>query len=164
MNQAATQGYVLAHGEGQAIWAMGERITLKATHAQTNGAFTVMEDLAAPGGEPPPHFHENEDEAYYILDGEMMVGIGDQQFYAGVGSFVFLPRNVPHRWQVLGGKPVRFLVFFTPGGVEDFFLRLSQPALANTPPPPPPGPPNIEQIVQTAGMYGIRLAGPPPSL
>ena len=164
MTQKSTaRGYALDKNEGQAIWTMGERMTLKATKALTGNAFTVLEDLVAPGGEPPPHFHENEDEAYYVLEGEMKVTVADETFHAKAGSFVFLPRHIVHYWQVVGAGPVRFLTFFAPGGVEDFFLELSQPARAPTPPPPPAGPPDIARIVETAGRYGIRLAGPPPS-
>jgi quercetin dioxygenase-like cupin family protein len=158
-----TRGYALAKDEGLAIWTMGERMTMKATQALTGNAFTLIEDLVAPGGEPPPHLHENEDEAYYILDGEMDVTIGDQTFHARPGSFVFLPRLVPHHWKVVGAAPVRFLVFFVPSGIEGFFLALGEPARTTTPPPPPSGPPDMEKIVRTAGQYGMRLAGPPPS-
>jgi len=160
---SATPGYALAKDEGIAIWTMGERITFKATRALTGNAFTLIEDLVAPGGEPPPHFHENEDEAYYILEGEMQVTVGDKTFHATPATFVFLPRGVPHHWRVLGNTPVRFLALFTPSGVEGFFLALSQPARANTPPPPPDGQPDFVKIVETAAQYGIRLAGPPPA-
>ena len=168
MTQTTTQtlgtcGYALAKDEGQAIWTMGERMTMKATRMLTGNAFTLTEDLVAPGGEPPPHFHENEDEAFYILDGELRVTVGDETFHATPGTFIFLPRRTPHHWQVLGGRPARFLALFTPGGVEGFFLALGEPARAATPPPPPAGLPDIDKIVQTAGQYGIRLAGPPPT-
>lgn len=153
-------GYVLAKDAGQAIWTMGEHMVLKATGALTGNAFTVLEDLVAPGGEPPPHVHEREDEAYYLLEGAMDVTIGDQTFQATAGTFVFLPRRILHHWKVVGTGPVRFLVFFTPAGVEGFFLELSEPARAPT--PPPPTAPDVPKIVQTAGEYGIRLAEPPP--
>jgi quercetin dioxygenase-like cupin family protein len=154
------QGYVLDNGAGSALWAMGERLVLKATSAQTGGAFTLFEDLVAAGGEPPPHFHEHEDEAYYLLEGSMEVMIGEQVYQAGPGSFVFLPRMVPHHWRVTSSEPLRMLVFFTPAGVEGFFQALSRPAEAAT--PPPPSPPDLPMVIQTAGVYGIRLAGPPP--
>jgi len=159
----AIHGYALTKDEGLAIWTMGERMTLKATQALTGKGLTLIEDFVAPGGEPPPHFHENEDEAYYILEGEMSVTVGDETFQATPGTFVFLPRLIVHHWQVLGGKPVRFLAIFTPSGVEGFFLAMGEPAQAATPPPPPSGPPDIDKIVQAAGQYGIRLAGPPPA-
>ncbi|MBK9942365.1 MAG: cupin domain-containing protein [Kouleothrix sp.] len=156
-----TQGYTLDAGAGEALWAMGERLVLKATRAQTGGAFTIFEDLVAAGGEPPPHVHEREDEAYYILEGAIAVTVGGQTYQAGPGAFVFLPRLVPHHWQVTSAEPVRMLVFFTPAGVEGFFQALSRPAEAPT--TPPPSPPDLPKIIQTAGEYGIRLAGPPPA-
>lgn len=156
-----TQGYALDTGMGETLWAMGERLVLKATGVLTGGAFTIFEDLVAAGGEPPPHFHEREDEAYYILEGALEVTIGGQTHQAGPGAFVFLPRLVPHHWRVVSATPVRMLVFFTPSGVEGFFQTLSRPAEAPT--PPPPDIPDLPKIIQTAGEYGIRLAGPPPS-
>ncbi|BCX04982.1 MAG: hypothetical protein KatS3mg053_2920 [Candidatus Roseilinea sp.] len=158
-----TPGYALAKADGQAIWTMGECITFKATRALTGNAFTLIEDVVAPGGEPPPHFHENEDEAYYILEGEMNVTVGEETFHAAPGTFVFLPRGIPHHWKIVGSNLVRFLAWFVPGGVEGFFLEMGEPARAQTPPPPPAGPPDMAKIVQTAGKYGIRLAERLPS-
>lgn len=156
-----TPGYALDAGAGDALWAMGERLVFKATGAQTGGAFTIFEDLVAAGGEPPPHVHEREDEAYYILEGALEVMIGGQAYQAGPGAFVFLPRLVPHHWRVTSAEPVRMLVFFTPPGVEGFFQALSRPAAAPT--PPPTDTPDLPKIIQTAGEYGIRLAGSPPA-
>ena len=154
-----TQGYTLDAGMGEALWAMGERLVLKATGARTGGAFTIFEDLVEAGGEPPPHVHEREDEAFYILEGALEVMISGQTHQAGPGAFVFLPRPVPHHWRVTSVEPVRMLVFFTPSGVEAFFQALSRPAEA----PTSPDIPDLPKIIQTAGEYGIRLAGPPPS-
>lgn len=123
MRIATTRGYALAHDEGQTILSMGERLTLKATRALTNYGFTLIENLVAPGSESLPHLHQNEDEAFYILEGEMNVTVGDETFHAKPGSFVFLPRCVPHHWQVLGGSPVRFLLFFTISAIEGFFIE-----------------------------------------
>jgi quercetin dioxygenase-like cupin family protein len=139
-------GYALADDEGQTLWSMGERMTLKATRALTNYAFTVIENLVMPGSEPPSHIHQNEDEAYYILEGEMQVIIGKDTFHVKPGSFVFLPRRVPHHCKVLGGSPARFLVFFTISAIEGFFIEMSDP---DVPPVPP--------LIETAGRYGIRL-------
>jgi quercetin dioxygenase-like cupin family protein len=155
------QGYALAAGAGEALWTMGERLVLKATGALTGGALTIFEDLVAAGGEPPPHLHEREDEAYYILEGSLEVLVGGQTYQAGPGAFVFLPRMVSHHWRVTSAEPVRMLVFFTPTGVEGFFLALSRPA--EVPTPPPPSAPDLPKVIQTAGEYGIRLAGPPPT-
>lgn len=156
-----TQGYALDAGAGEAIWTMGERMVLKATGELTGGAFTICEDLVAAGSEPPPHFHEREDEAFYLLEGTLEVMVGDQSYQAGPGAFVFLPRLVPHSWRVIGAEPVRMLAFFTPAGVEGFFQALGRPAEAPT--PPPPSAPDLPKVIQTAGEYGIHPIGPPPA-
>jgi quercetin dioxygenase-like cupin family protein len=161
MTTTTGQGYVQAVGEGRALWALGERIALKATGAQTGGAFTLLEDLVAAGGEPPPHLHEREDEAYYLLEGYLRVTVGERTLDAGPGSFIYLPRAVPHSWKVVDGDTARFLALFAPSGIEGFFERLGRPAQAAT--PPPPAVPDIEAVVRVAAEYGIRLAGPPPA-
>ncbi|WP_158073624.1 cupin domain-containing protein [Streptomyces sp. CB00072] len=74
----------------------------------------------SPGSGPVAHAHGNEDEAFYLLDGELEFLIGARTFT--VGDFVFVPRHTLHRFTNVGDKDAAFLFMYTPGGHEQFFL------------------------------------------
>src|SRR5215475_6680749 len=96
----AEQACFRAPGEGQAVWFLRNRMTIKATAASTGGAFGLVESLVAPGFSPPLHVHHREDESFWVLEGEVSMQCGERTFRATAGSFVFLPRDVPHTFVV----------------------------------------------------------------
>ena len=98
-----------------------------ATADQTGSAFSLMEERLPKGAEPPPHVHRREDECFFVLDGALTVRIGDQTFDARPGSFVFCPRDVPHLLTVESDE-VRMPTLCIPGGVEQLFVELGEPA------------------------------------
>ena len=51
-------------GEGRAFWGMGGLYTFLTTGEETNGAYFQMEAVEPPGGGPPPHLHQREDETF----------------------------------------------------------------------------------------------------
>jgi quercetin dioxygenase-like cupin family protein len=75
--QIQHEAYWLGPGEGDARWVLGELDTIKATGAQTGGLFGLKESKAAKGNGPPLHVHEHEDEACYVLEGEVTFFVGD---------------------------------------------------------------------------------------
>src|SRR5580765_4814645 len=103
MNQGTP--YALAPGAGQPMSWFSSEITLKASAADIG----VVEVAMAPGDEPPLHIHANEDEWFYLLDGEVTFHVGDENFAGVVGSFVSFPRGIPHTFTVETGS-ARFLV------------------------------------------------------
>ena len=92
---------------------------------QSGGALTAFENTVAPGDGPPLHVHAAEDEAWYVLEGDLRFRLGDELRGAPAGSFVFVPRGVPHCFQNVGDAPARILVLFTPSGMERFFDRFA---------------------------------------
>jgi Cupin domain len=81
-------------------------------------------------GGPPRHTHTREDESFYLLTGALEVECGDDRFQAGPGSFVFLPRNLPHVFRSVGG-PATALLVVTPGGLDEHFAELPAALAAN---------------------------------
>ncbi len=90
---------------------------LKASRASTDGALTVIESETDGGA--PPHVHSREDEAMYVLKGEVLARVGSDTFRARAGDFIFMPRGVQHAWDVVGER-ARVLIVATPGGLELF--------------------------------------------
>src|SRR5438552_17548449 len=89
---------VLQAHEGEAIWFLGTLVTVKAA-SESTGSWALVE-IAAAGHAPPLHAHHSEDEASYVLEGEMSIICGDRRFNAAAGAFVLIPRGVPHTFTV----------------------------------------------------------------
>jgi quercetin dioxygenase-like cupin family protein len=155
---AETEGYAIASDEGKALWMLGGLFTVKAGSAQTNGGFSLLEFHQPPGTEPPLHTHQREDEAFYVLDGEMAVVCGERRFTASPGSFVFLPRGVLHGFTIVGTTALRGLVLTQPGGFDEFVAEMGEPAKTRT--IPAGGPPDLPKLLALAGKYGIDLQLP----
>jgi quercetin dioxygenase-like cupin family protein len=114
-------------GEGETIQGpAGGPLTFKVRGAETNGALMALENVIAPGDGPPEHTHAGEDESWYVIAGELRFKLGDEIASARAGSFVFVPRGVPHAFVNAGTEPARILVLFTPGGMERFFDRFAE--------------------------------------
>jgi quercetin dioxygenase-like cupin family protein len=157
----AAPPYGLAAGEGESTWFQPNRMTIKATAAQTNGGFGLLESLIRAGSSPPLHVHRREDESFYVLEGQVRFKVGDEEILAGPGSFVFAPRDIPHTFRVEGGEDARVLTLLTPGGGEQFFLDAGREP--EGPGLPPPGPPDIALLKEVSARYGNEIVGPPPA-
>ena len=100
----------------------GDTYTIKLTSQLTNGSLGMVEASVPPGGGPIPHTHDNEDEIFCLLSGELEFLSGDRTFTAGPGDVVFIPRKLPHRFRNVGLRPASMLFLYTPGGAEGVFL------------------------------------------
>ena len=150
----------LQSGAGEAIWFLGILATIKASAETTGGRVAVIEHLAPQGSGSPLHVHRNEDEWFYVIDGELTFWVGGQVVTAGAGSFVFGPRDIPHTFTVTSPQ-ARFLLVTEPAGFENFMRALSVPAQTRTLPPADIQPPAPELMMATAAEYGIEILGPP---
>jgi hypothetical protein len=103
--------------------------------------------------------HHNEDEAFWVLEGELTFEVGEEMIKASPGSFLFGPKDFPHRYTVESG-PARTLFLLSPAGFEEFNYATSEPAKERVLPPAPEGPPSqeeIEQLGAIARQYGGEL-------
>lgn len=108
----------------------GGTITYLARGAETNGAFGLMELTVPPATDPDrpqmgarAHRHAGEDEAWYILEGELLFTIGGRTVHASAGTYLFVPRGVLHATVNPGTRPARYLAWFTPPGMEGYFAE-----------------------------------------
>src|SRR5688572_30174240 len=98
---SSTAGLLLSPSDGEKIWITGDALWLKATSAETGGAYTVIENISLPGNGPPPHLHENEDESIYVIDGEFEILLGAKTMRAEPGAFIFVPKRTVHRFRCI---------------------------------------------------------------
>jgi quercetin dioxygenase-like cupin family protein len=151
-----TRARTVGPGGGERIWIAGDTVWITAGAAETGGAYTMLEIEAAPGGGPPPHVHDHEDETFYVLDGEFELLIGDRLVHAPAGAFALVPRGTVHRFRCAGDRPGRLLVIFTPGGLDGFFREAGAPAVGDGAPPPV----DEAEIARTAAAgerYGLHV-------
>ena len=135
------------------IYFLGLPTILRATRQTTNGAFGLIENLMPPGFASPYHTHHLEDEAFYVLEGEMAFVCDGNWTIAGPGTYVFGPRNIPHGFKVLGDAPARMLLLCTPGGFDQFVAEMSEPT---------PAPPDMAKLMAVAAKYRVDILGPLP--
>ena len=150
----------LGQEEGEAIWFLSFLATIKASAETTGGRVAVIDHLAPQGAGSPLHVHHNEDEWFYVTEGELTFWVGGKVISAAAGSFVYGPRDIPHTFTVTSPQ-ARFLVVAEPAGFEKFMRTLSVPATARTIPPATVPPPSMERIMAAAAQYGLEIVGPP---
>jgi len=150
---------VLGPNEGEALWCVGALTTVKAAAEQTAGAYSLIEDLAPKGSGTPLHRHRKDDEAFYVLDGELTFYLGDGEPIRGsAGSFVHIPGGTVHAFRV-DSDTARYLIITTPRH-ERFYRAISEPAQTRS--IPPEAPMDMEMIGAACEAYGVEGVGPAP--
>ena len=125
------------------------RICFKISTQETGGNFFLFEHSNLLPGGPPLHLHYNQEEWFYVIEGEVLVQIGDKRFQLKPGDSVLAPRKVPHTFTAVGARPAKMHIGYTPADKIEQFFRV----LANGKPP-----------VWDAALfrkYNCELLGPP---
>lgn len=130
-------------------------------NGRDTGGLHLIEMLVASGDASPWHVHHDEDEWFYVIEGELEVGVGDARVRLGAGDFAFGPINVPHGYRVTSATPARFLMITVGARFSDFIAEMSEPAAAAV----LPGPVEIDfpKVVASAAKYGMEILGPYPA-
>ena len=137
---------------------VGEGITIKVSSSDTNGAFTIFEDVTPPLGGPPLHVHDVQDEWWYILEGELVFEVDGKEFHAGPGDSVFAPHGSRHAFMNPGRSPARSLITVVPGGLDLFFEDVSVAA-----PTAAEAAANPQLLAELFRKHGMEMLGPPLS-
>jgi len=146
---------LLGPGAGKTVSVLGDKYTFKAADKDTGGAYALWEIATPPtAAGPPAHVHEREDEAFYILEGELTFQIGERTVQAAAGTFAFAPRGIVHKFFNPGAKPAKALVIVSPGGFEKALEEMAQIA------PRGDQPPDMEKLLAIANKYGLKILGP----
>jgi len=161
--QPITKPYRVASGEGLAdVWWKSGRITVKAAGAETGNAFAQVETDDPRGAGVPRHVHHNEDQTFYILEGQVTIFSDDERIDLEAGDYCFVPRGAVHAYLVRSER-ARMLVTISPSGTEQLFVSLGVPVTGPEPPAEAVMPP-MPELVRLFAQYGTEILGPPPSL
>jgi quercetin dioxygenase-like cupin family protein len=148
---------VRRHGEGRRIATAGDIYTFIATGAETGGIFSLLHAIVPPGGGPPPHTHTMEDEAFYLLSGNLAIYDDSTRYEAGPGTFIHLPREGRHRFANESTAPAEMLILALPAGFEQLLAEVGQPWPDANAPAPAPSAEEKARLKELAPQYGVRL-------
>jgi steroid delta-isomerase-like uncharacterized protein len=158
MTNASTQPFLNQRTEKEFLF-LGLPTTLRAGAESTAGAFGLIEHQhMSPGFETPYHLHHREDEAFYVLSGQMAFVVDGKWFQASAGSFVYGPREIAHGFKVIGDGAASMLVLCAPGGFEKFVIELGKGLDAT------PAPPDMAELMAAAARFEIDILGPLPAM
>jgi quercetin dioxygenase-like cupin family protein len=146
--------------EGRTITVVGDVYRFLATGAETNGQYAQWEAVVPPGGGPPPHVHSREEEGFYILEGEIILRLGEERVVATAGTFANMPVGTPHSFKNETDRPARMVITIAPAGLENMFFELGGPAVHGATTAPAPTHAEIERLVAIASRYGVTILLP----
>lgn len=118
------------------IHYLAHTFSFQATGKDTGNSFALIHCHFRKEFTPPPHFHQYEDESFYILEGEMDFRVGESKFTAQAGDFAVLPKGIPHQFKLLS-ETAKALLLITPAGFEEVFREFGRPAQTLDLPPVP---------------------------
>lgn len=155
---------VLDAGAGDHRHFLNHLATTKLAGSQSDVRMSAVEFVAPRGFGPPLHQHREEDEVMYLAEGEMTLAIEHEGRSIGTGAVVFLPRQLPHTFQVTS-PTARFLTV-TAGSeslpsFDVFVSALGTPAPGAALPEPIAIDP--DHVTAVCAEHGIEVLGPPPA-
>lgn len=131
----------------------GDTFHTKVSGKDTDGDVYVFESKRVKEGGPSYHLHFEQDEYWYVLKGEFIFKVGDEEFTAKEGDSVFGPRMVPHAFSKIGEGEAKLLMFFQPAGkMEALFQKISEGKLKGF---------TEEEQKEVMQEHGIKRIGPP---
>jgi quercetin dioxygenase-like cupin family protein len=141
-----------APGTGPTLDVLGVTHIYKAMANETGHQFSVWESIVPPGAGAPAHTHTREDEAFYVLSGEVLIEVegAADPLRLGPGGFLFAPRNRRHAYRNIGTVAAHLLVFAIPGAGLDRMFAAFDAASKRT-----AHMPAIDTIAAIAEQYGV---------
>ncbi len=153
MSETTDEARILRPGEGRAIDLGGFAMSVKAAGDLTRGAFSLLEAAEPAGFGPPLHIHHDAAEAFYVLEGEYRIFLGEQEFACPAGSFIFIPAGMAHGFKV-GKVASRKLNLYTPAAMVGYFDDLAA-AIKE-------GRMDDASLAEIARRYSMEVIGPVP--
>ena len=153
MTDEQRRAFVLQPGHGRSIDLGNFQMSVKADGEATDQSFSLLEAEEPANFGPPMHIHRDAAEAFYVISGEYVIFIEDDEFVCPAGAFIYIPAGVPHGFRV-GAAPSRKLNIYAPAAMVGYFDELSA-AIAR-------GDMDDETLGEIARRYGMEVIGPVP--
>lgn len=157
-NASDKKGFIVKTGEsrtGEHTPFMGVNPNdVKISSKDTDGKLSVFEYIGTQKVGPSLHLHFEQDEIFYVAEGEYRFQLGNERYILNAGETIFLPRNIPHTWIQLSDKG-KLIYFLQPAGkMEEFFSTMNQLK----------GRPSEEEMNKIHAANGMKVLGPPLTL
>jgi mannose-6-phosphate isomerase-like protein (cupin superfamily) len=146
-------GVTIKAGKGNTLNVLGMPLRFLCDAADTDGAWSLMEEDIPVGLGPPPHRHDW-DEAYYVIDGALRFEIDGKPEHVERGDFVYLPRNTVHAFKGASASPARVLIFAAPAHSSAFFEEVNREVRTV--------PQDLSKVPAIGRRHGIEFLSPPP--
>ncbi len=145
---------------GRTIAVVGDIYRFLATGEETNGKYAMWEAIVPPGSGPPPHVHSREEEAFYVLEGEITFHFSTERILARAGDFATIPTGTLHSFKNESDQSAKMLITIAPAGLEQMFFEVGTPLQQGATNAPHPTKEEIEKLIDAAPQYGIEIRVP----
>ncbi|MEU4601931.1 cupin domain-containing protein [Kribbella sp. NPDC023972] len=147
--------FIVPPGQGRHLDLGNFEAVVLATSAQTAGQFTLLQTQSEPPEFGPPlHLHRDAAEAFFVLEGEYLMFIEEEQTLCPPGTFVYVPRDTPHTFKVVSAGPGKKLNFFSPAAMVQYFEELAEAEATGSATP--------ELLDEIAARCNVDVLGPVP--
>ena len=134
-----------ADDDSLTIHGAGDVYRYLATGAETDGTYFAMHALVPPGGGPPPHIQNREEEGFYVLEGRVTFWVEGERQEVGKGGFVHVPKGIVHNFKNESDEDAQMMIWFAPAGIELMFNELFRAA--------------PEDFAEIGARYGVEFVG-----
>lgn len=144
-------------GEECCLHYLDQTVAVLARAEDTGGAYGLVLAWCPQGSGPPPHIHTREDEAFLVTEGRINVWVGDDFYDVGPGEYVFMPRGVIHRFEVMAPGVTTIVGIVSPGGQEHMFRLIGTPTTSTELPEPVKGGYPMEKVFDGGRAMGVEF-------
>lgn len=113
-SQSSSKGFFSIPGDGTNYEILGFETTLRARAQDVGGLYEVMDSVFPPERGMFPHVHQHTNESLYVVEGEMLLLIGEQETLAPAGTLAFVPQGTVHGFRNTGTSDCRALFWMMP--------------------------------------------------
>jgi quercetin dioxygenase-like cupin family protein len=131
---------------------LGDQVDMLVTQEMTSGRSATLVEISPPGGGPPPHRHQNEDETFFVIEGEYEFLVDGEWIEASAGDSFFRGRGTTHTFRNRGTTSGRILIFVQPGGFQSYLEEISPLSV----------PRDLSKLIEISNRYGIFFPGISP--